>query len=151
MAGYSDRWNQALIVGAVTRVKLQNILDKLAETEDLTGQQMVVLLALHNDGISSVGEISETFLLKQTNVSLLIKKLESNDLLTRQRNDEDIRIMDLFLTEKGNQKVKRLMERIDTSYKKLVQDDNVHFEFEELKRSFLEISQIIDYLYKQEF
>lgn len=112
---------------------------------------MVVLLALHNDGISSVGEISETFLLKQTNVSLLIKKLESNDLLTRQRNDEDIRIMDLFLTEKGNQKVKRLMERIDTSYKKLVQDDNVHFEFEELKRSFLEISQIIDYLYKQEF
>ena len=69
-----NRWNQALIDGAITRVKLQNILDKLAETEDLTGQQMVVLLGLRNNGVSNVGQISDTFLLKQTNVSSLIKK-----------------------------------------------------------------------------
>ena len=76
-----NRWNQALIDGAITRVKLQNILDKLAETEDLTGQQMVVLLGLRNNGVSNVGQISDTFLLKQTNVSSLIKKLELNGLL----------------------------------------------------------------------
>ncbi|MFW7363503.1 MarR family winged helix-turn-helix transcriptional regulator [Vagococcus fluvialis] len=146
-----NRWNQALIDGAITRVKLQNILDKLAETEDLTGQQMVVLLGLRNNGVSNVGQISDTFLLKQTNVSSLIKKLELNGLLTRQRNGEDVRIVDLSLTEKGNEKVDRLVERIEKSYQKLMQANSVQFEFEELRKSFLEISQIIDYLYKQEF
>lgn len=146
-----NRWNQALIDGAITRVKLQNILDKLAETEDLTGQQMVVLLGLRNKGVSNVGQISDTFLLKQTNVSSLIKKLELNGLLTRQRNGEDVRIVDLSLTEKGNEKVDRLVERIEKSYQKLMQANSVQFEFEELRKSFLEISQIIDYLYKQEF
>ncbi|MCM2138055.1 MarR family winged helix-turn-helix transcriptional regulator [Vagococcus fluvialis] len=146
-----NRWNQALIDGAITRVKLQNILDKLAETEDLTGQQMVVLLGLRNNGVSNVGQISDTFLLKQTNVSTLIKKLELNGLLTRQRNGEDVRIVDLSLTEKGNEKVDRLIERIEKSYQKLMQANSVQFEFEELRKSFLEISQIIDYLYKQEF
>jgi DNA-binding MarR family transcriptional regulator len=146
-----NKWNQALIDGAITRVKLQNILDKLAETEDLTGQQMVVLLGLRNNGVSNVGQISDTFLLKQTNVSSLIKKLESNGLLTRQRNGEDVRIVDLSLTEKGNEKVDRLIERIEKSYQKLMQANSVQFEFEELRKSFLEISQIIDYLYKQEF
>lgn len=146
-----NRWNQALIDGAITRVKLQNILDKLAETEDLTGQQMVVLLGLRNNGVSNVGQISDTFLLKQTNVSSLIKKLESNGLLTRQRNGEDVRIVDLSLTEKGDEKVDRLIERIEKSYQKLMQANSVQFEFEELRKSFLEISQIIDYLYKQEF
>lgn len=99
-----NRWNQALIDGAITRVKLQNILDKLAETEDLTGQQMVVLLGLRNNGVSNVGQISDTFLLKQTNVSSLITKLELNGLLTRQRNGEDVRIVDLSLTEKEMRK-----------------------------------------------
>ncbi|WP_288395356.1 MarR family winged helix-turn-helix transcriptional regulator [uncultured Vagococcus sp.] len=146
-----NRWNQALIDGAITRVKLQNILDKLAETEDLTGQQMVVLLGLRNNGVSNVGQISDTFLLKQTNVSSLIKKLELNGLLTRQRNGEDVRIVDLSLTEKGNEKVDRLIERIEKSYQKVMQANSVQFEFEELRKSFLEISQIIDYLYKQEF
>lgn len=146
-----NRWDQALIDGAITRVKLQNILDKLAETEDLTGQQMVVLLGLRNNGVSNVGQISDTFLLKQTNVSSLIKKLELNGLLTRQRNGEDVRIVDLSLTEKGNEKVDRLIERIEKSYQKLMQANSVQFEFEELRKSFLEISQIIDYLYKQEF
>lgn len=146
-----NRWNQALIDGAITRVKLQNILYKLAETEDLTGQQMVVLLGLRNNGVSNVGQISDTFLLKQTNVSSLIKKLELNGLLTRQRNGEDVRIVDLSLTEKGNEKVDRLVERIEKSYQKLMQANSVQFEFEELRKSFLEISQIIDYLYKQEF
>lgn len=146
-----NRWNQALIDGAITRVKLQNILDKLAETENLTGQQMVVLLGLRNNGVSNVGQISDTFLLKQTNVSSLIKKLELNGLLTRQRNGEDVRIVDLSLTEKGNEKVDRLVERIEKSYQKLMQANSVQFEFEELRKSFLEISQIIDYLYKQEF
>ncbi|WP_270313665.1 MarR family winged helix-turn-helix transcriptional regulator [Vagococcus fluvialis] len=146
-----NRWNQALIDGAITRVKLQNILDKLAETENLTGQQMVVLLGLRNNGVSNVGQISDTFLLKQTNVSSLIKKLELNGLLTRQRNGEDVRIVDLSLTEKGNEKVDRLIERIEKSYQKLMQANSVQFEFEELRKSFLEISQIIDYLYKQEF
>lgn len=146
-----NKWNQALVFGAITRVKLQHILDKLAETEDLTGQQMVVLLGLRNNGVSSVGKISDTFLLKQTNVSSLIKKMEQTGLLMRQRNGEDVRIVDLSLTKEGNEKVDRLIERIEASYQKLKDDNNVQFEFEELRKSFLDISQIIDYFYKQEF
>lgn len=146
-----NKWNQALVFGAITRVKLQHILDKLAETEDLTGQQMVVLLGLRNNGVSSVGKISDTFLLKQTNVSSLIKKMEQTGLLMRQRNGEDVRIVDLSLTEEGNEKVDRLIERIEASCQKLKDDNSIQFEFEELRKSFLDISQIIDYFYKQEF
>lgn len=146
-----NNWHQALIDGAITRVKLQKILDKLAETEGLTGQQMAVLLGLRNKGTSSVGQISDTFLLKQTNVSSLIKKMETTGLLTRERNGDDVRIVDLTLTEEGNQKVDRLINRIEKSYRNLIGDNRVAFDFEELRRSFLDMSKIIDYLYKQEF
>ena len=131
--------------------KLQKILDQLAETEGLTGQQMAVLLGLRHNDVSNVGQISDTFLLKQTNVSSLIKKLETMELLTRQRNGEDVRIVDLSLTEVGIQKVDRLIERIEKSYQHLTDDNSVKFDFDELRKSFLEMSQIIDYLYKQKF
>ena len=146
-----NNWHQALIDGAITRVKLQKILDQLAETEGLTGQQMAVLLGLRHNDVSNVGQISDTFLLKQTNVSSLIKKLETMGLLTRQRNGEDVRIVDLSLTEVGTQKVDRLIERIEKSYQHLTDDNSVKFDFDELRKSFLEMSQIIDYLYKQKF
>lgn len=146
-----NSWSQALIEGAITRVKMQNILDKLAETENLTGQQMVVLLGLRHSGTSSVGQLSDTFLLKQTNVSLLIKKLETSNLLVRKKNGTDVRIVDLSLTEEGIEKVDRLIKRIETSYQRLAKDESVAFEFAELKKSFFAISQIIDYFYKQEF
>ena len=55
------------------------------------------------------------------------------------------------LTKEGNEKVDRLIERIEASYQKLKDDNSVQFEFEKLRKSFLDISQIIDYFYKQEF
>ena len=151
MLAHAQMWNHVLTVCSVTKVKLQTILDQLASTEELTGQQMVVLFGVHNHTVSTVGEISKTFLLQQANISALTKKLEAGGLLTRARNEVDVRIVDLSLTAAGHEKVQRLIVRIEEIYHNLLADESGEFNVAEIQSGFAALSKMIDYLYEQKF
>lgn len=63
-------------------------------------QYLVMLVLWQEDGIS-VGALSKRLLTDPGSLTPLLKRLESDQLLTRQRSQLDERIVELFLSQKG--------------------------------------------------
>ncbi len=81
----------------------------------LTYTQYIVLLVLwEKDGIT-VGEICEKVMLDNGTVSPLLKKLQQDGYVEKQRNPEDDRIVNVTLTRKGRelqQQVRDIPEKV---------------------------------------
>jgi MarR family transcriptional regulator, organic hydroperoxide resistance regulator len=69
----------------------------------LTHPQYLVMLALWEHGALSVRRISDLLMLEPATVSPLIKRLEAQGLLTRRRDRNDERHLQVSLTEAGQQ------------------------------------------------
>ncbi len=68
---------------------------------DLTYTQYIVMMYFWEKEQSNVKEISRTLLLDPSTLTPLLKKLEQKGYLTRSRNQEDERNLDVVLTETG--------------------------------------------------
>ncbi|MCV7261544.1 MarR family winged helix-turn-helix transcriptional regulator [Mycolicibacterium poriferae] len=73
----------------------------------ITYPQYLVMLALWEDGPSSVGQLCERLSLDSGTLSPLLKRLEATGYITRQRSMADERRVDIALTSTGS----RLRER----------------------------------------
>ncbi|MCB7480542.1 MarR family winged helix-turn-helix transcriptional regulator [Christiangramia sediminis] len=71
------------------------------EKLDLTYPQYLVLLVLWEENSLSVNKIGQKLLLNTNTLSPLIKRMEKNELLTRNRSKDDERTVLVSLTEKG--------------------------------------------------
>lgn len=74
---------------------------------NLTYPQYLVLLALWEDGTSSVGRLCERLRLDSGTLSPLLKRLEAVGYVTRRRSDADERRVDIALTAAGERLRKR--------------------------------------------
>jgi len=72
----------------------------LADT-GLTYPQFLVMIVLWETKGTTMREISERLLLDSSTLTPLVKKLESQGLVTRSRNREDERLLDVVPTDKG--------------------------------------------------
>lgn len=73
-------------------------LDKL----DITYSQYLVMMVLwENDGLT-VNQIGEKLFLDSGTLTPLLKRLEAKSYLARQRKKEDERVVEVFLTNEGN-------------------------------------------------
>ncbi len=72
-------------------------LDKL----NLTYTQYIVMLYLWEHGMCNVKEIGNTLMLDSSTLTPLLKKLELKGYITRKRNANDERIVNVKLTRKG--------------------------------------------------
>ena len=81
---------------AITRV-YKPILDRLG----ITYPQYLVLHALWEQDGRTVGAIGERLALESSTITPLVKRLEAAGLVTRRRNPEDERQVQVFLTDKG--------------------------------------------------
>lgn len=94
----------------------QPLLDKLG----LTYPQYLVLMILWEKDHVSVNEITNKLILNTNTVTPLLKRMEKQELITRQRSEVDERRIIVSLTEKG-QKLRdaaaeipeRLVEKLD--------------------------------------
>jgi MarR family transcriptional regulator, organic hydroperoxide resistance regulator len=73
----------------------------LLEPMNLTHPQYLVMLALWERSPRSVKDISESLLLDSATLSPLLKRLEAQGYLTRERNARDERALDVALTDAG--------------------------------------------------
>ena len=64
-----------------------------------------------NEGLTQA-EIAEKTLLKAPTISLTLQKMELNGLIKRVENENDKRIVNIFITEKG----KEMQEQISTQH-----------------------------------
>jgi len=72
-------------------------LDKL----DLTYLQYIVMMVLWENEIISVKTLGEKLYLDSGTLSPLLKKLENKKLISKKRNDNDERIVEVIISEKG--------------------------------------------------
>jgi len=72
---------------------------------DLTTAQFGVLEALHHLGPLQLGELAEKLLVTGGNVTYVMDRLEDQGLVTRERSEEDRRVVRAHLTAKGRELV----------------------------------------------
>lgn len=73
------------------------ILDEMG----LTYPQFIVMMVLWEEGQTTMKALSDRLLLESNTLTPLLKKLEAAGLVTRARNKDDERLLDIAATEKG--------------------------------------------------
>ncbi len=70
---------------------------------NLPESQFAVLEALYHLGVLSQRELAKKLLLSTGNISTVLKKLEKRGLISRERDPDDNRYMQVVITEKGKE------------------------------------------------
>lgn len=82
------------------------------ERRDLTYPQFLVLFLLWRDDGCAVSTISDTLLLDGGTVTPLLKRMETKGLVRRQRDEDDERVVRIFLTDAGRSLEHELLEDV---------------------------------------
>jgi MarR family 2-MHQ and catechol resistance regulon transcriptional repressor len=83
-------------------------LHRMGTIGDLTPSQFGVLESLYHLGSMSQSEIGAKLLKSSGNITLVITNLEKQDLVRRQRDPGDRRVVTVSLTEAGHELVRRI-------------------------------------------
>ena len=103
-----------LIVNLIyTYNQLKRRIATVLKNEGVTMQQYNVLRIVNGSGEEGIttSEIRERMLDKMSDASRMVDRLESMELLLKQRDRDDRRVLHVFLTEKGQALVQRLMQQ----------------------------------------
>ena len=103
-----------LIVNLIyTYNQLKSRIATVLKNEGVTMQQYNVLRIVNGSGEEGIttSEIRERMLDKMSDASRMVDRLESLELLLKQRDRDDRRVLHVFLTEKGQALVQRLMQQ----------------------------------------
>lgn len=103
-----------LIVNLIyTYNQLKSRIATALKDEGVTMQQYNVLRIVNGAGAEGIttSEIRERMLDKMSDASRMVDRLETMELLLKQRDRDDRRVLHIFLTERGQALVQRLMEQ----------------------------------------
>lgn len=133
-----------LVYGERIKSKTKHILEKVAQEENVTAQQMVMMFVVWKHPHATIGTLAQEFDLHQANVSTLCKKMESDGLVQRVRSAEDVRVVTVVLTDQGEQIVIRIL----TTVRKIINDNLSSQELKDVVQSFLNIERFFDTIAK---
>lgn len=88
---------------------------RLGEQEGLTPVQLGTLYWLHRHGELAMGQVAHVMHCDASNVTGIIDRLVSQDLVSRQESVRDRRTKTLRLTEKGAAIIKRLQQQLPSA------------------------------------
>jgi len=103
-----------LIVNLIyTYNQLKSRIATVLKNEGITMQQYNVLRIVNGSGEEGIttSEIRERMLDKMSDASRMVDRLEAMQLVVNRRDRDDRRVIHVFLTEKGQRLVFRLMEQ----------------------------------------
>ena len=103
-----------LIVNIIyTYNQLKSRIATVLKNEGITMQQYNVLRIVNGSGEEGIttSEIRERMLDKMSDASRMVDRLEAMQLVLKRRDRDDRRVIHVFLTEKGQRLVFRLMEQ----------------------------------------
>lgn len=95
--------------------KSQFFIDLITKQETLTHNQIMLLFQLRLTGSLNITDISERFVVTPGAASSMCDKMEEAGLIERVRTKEDRRVVNIVLTEQGNQRILRIFEAFPTS------------------------------------
>lgn len=106
-------------------IKLNRAVDSLTASlnqgladQGITPAQLAVLEALLHLGPLSAGELGRALLRSNPNVSLVLDNLERDQLVRRERSDQDRRVVRVSLTPQG----RRLIQRVFPAHASRIAD-----------------------------
>lgn len=76
---------------------------RLSKTWGLTVPQLLLLQAIRDLGAVSISRLSSELSLSQATVTTILDRLESRQLVARQRSDKDKRVVHALLTDEGRE------------------------------------------------
>lgn len=76
---------------------------RLSKTVGLTAPQLMLLQTIHGLGAVSISRLSADMSLSQATVTTILDRLEARGLVCRRRSEEDKRVVNALLTEKGEE------------------------------------------------
>jgi len=101
-----------------TSLAVNRLYKPMLDQMGITYPQYLVLNALNQADGQSVGSIAEVLSLESSTITPLVKRLEQAGLVTRRRSHEDERLVQVFLTQAGQEKLiasnclnRRLLQR----------------------------------------
>lgn len=103
--------NQLCFALYSTSLQMTKVYKPLLQELGLTYPQYIAMLVLWEEDGITVGEISSRMLTDPGSLTPLLKRLETEGLITRTRSQADERVVQLRLTDKGRE-LRRQAERI---------------------------------------
>lgn len=79
---------------------------QLAKETGLTSPQLLVLQRLEADGRAKPSDIAKSIHLSQATITSIVDRLEKAELVTRERNAQDRRVLEVVLLDAGRQKLR---------------------------------------------
>jgi DNA-binding MarR family transcriptional regulator len=116
------------------RLTLLQDLKRILQSEGLTEQQWRIIEALSLQPGSSASELAKLTGLLGPSVSLLLRKMENEQLIQRLDSDHDQRVRKLFLTKTGHLKQKRVSGLISSCFYPIVANKLRNHEIQHLLR-----------------
>ncbi len=90
---------------------LRRALSRFWEDHDLTESQFATLEALHHLGTLNHKEIAEKMLTREANITHVVDNLERDGLVERRRSEEDRRVVEVHLTQKGREVIQEVFPK----------------------------------------
>jgi DNA-binding MarR family transcriptional regulator len=87
---------------------IKHSIASFADEHDLTPVQLLMLYRLSENGQLAMGQVADALHCDPSNVTGLVDRLVSQDLVTRRESEKDRRTKTLQLTDKGRQKLESL-------------------------------------------
>src|SRR4051812_25390033 len=97
--------------------------ERVAREEGLTPSRYLLLLMIQSadDGKSTVTELADRMQLTQSTVTELVTRAETAGLVSRRQSAEDARVFWLELTDEGQARLARAVERNGAERNRLIQ------------------------------
>lgn len=116
----------AIREAAELRASLRKFLrasERVAREEGLTPSRYLLLLMIQSadDGKSTVTELADRMQLTQSTVTELVTRAETAGLVSRRQSAEDARVFWLELTDEGQVRLARAVERNGAERNRLIQ------------------------------
>jgi DNA-binding MarR family transcriptional regulator len=110
--------------GAVYRNLIRNENDSIVQNQNSQSAMLSVLL---RNGPTKMSDISRVLRVTKSNITFLVDKLEEQDLIGRQPDPDDRRVMKIYLTDEGRSLIeaerKALLQKINGKLDTLGEDD----------------------------
>lgn len=133
-------WQELIVQGQLMKSKLHTMLSQIAAVHDVTVHQLLVMLGIHNCQVMTIGDVSKELEILQTNASTLCKRMEVQGYVKRTRNAEDVRVVNIRLTPKGEAIVASVKHDMKQRYYKV---KNEQINLEAIQHGFQELAKLI--------
>lgn len=78
---------------------------QLVKQVGLTAPQLLIMQTLHQEGSMTAGELADRVSLSQATVTTILDRLQTRNLIDRERSEQDRRRVFVLLTKEGGEKI----------------------------------------------